>query len=178
MIPNHKSKGRVLTHPNRPTDSRATDESGTADGSGHEQLYFEIGGCVWETSISTPSYRQRGGVERRRQAVFPPPPTDERHCGTVWAARGCQVAAERCKKKEHILGSLHVLTSNFQVRDLAASGSDMVYAQAVYAIVGALALEQGGQVANRVARERILQPIGLKSGLLESAAVRQEHISS
>lgn len=64
------------------------------------------------------------------------------------------------------------------VRDLAASGSDMVYAQAVYAIVGALALEQGGQVANRVARERILQPIGLKSGLLESAAVRQEHISS
>jgi len=87
------------------------------------------------------------------------------------------VAAERCKRKEHILGFLHVLTSNFQVRDLPASGCDMVYAQALYAIVGALALEQGGRVANRVARERILQPIGLKSGLLENAAVQQEHIN-
>lgn len=39
----------------------------------------------------------------------------------------------------------------------------MVYAQALYAIVGALALEQGALVANRVARERILQPMALLS---------------
>lgn len=45
----------------------------------------------------------------------------------------------------------------------------MVYAQALFAIIGALALEQGGLVANRVARERILQPIGLSAGLLEGS---------
>jgi len=54
----------------------------------------------------------------------------------------------------------------------------MVYAQALYAIVGALALEQGGQVANRVARERILQPIGLRSASLEGGPAQQEQISS
>lgn len=54
----------------------------------------------------------------------------------------------------------------------------MVYAQALYAIVGALALEQGGQVANRIARERILQPIGLRSGLLEDNPAQREQISS
>lgn len=37
----------------------------------------------------------------------------------------------------------------------------MVYAQAMLAIVGALALEQGLAVANKVAKERILRPLGL-----------------
>lgn len=41
----------------------------------------------------------------------------------------------------------------------------MVYTQVLYAIVGALALEQGALVANRVARERILQQIALESSL-------------
>lgn len=54
----------------------------------------------------------------------------------------------------------------------------MVYAQALYAIVGALALEQGGQVANRIARERILQPVGLSSRLLEDAPTEQQQINS
>jgi len=54
----------------------------------------------------------------------------------------------------------------------------MVYAQALYAIIGALALEQGGQVANRIARERILQPVGLRSGALEGAQAEPAHIGS
>lgn len=37
----------------------------------------------------------------------------------------------------------------------------MVYAQAVYAIIGALSVEQGALVAGRVARERVLQAVGL-----------------
>lgn len=31
----------------------------------------------------------------------------------------------------------------------------------MYAIIGAIALEKGGQVANKVAQERILAPLGL-----------------
>jgi large subunit ribosomal protein L15 len=38
----------------------------------------------------------------------------------------------------------------------------MVYTQAVFAIIGALALEKGGAVANQVAKERILEPLGMK----------------
>ena len=50
----------------------------------------------------------------------------------------------------------------FQPESLAASGLDMILAQAMYAIVGALALEQGGAVANKISKERILAPMGLR----------------
>ncbi|RMZ83921.1 hypothetical protein DV737_g1507, partial [Chaetothyriales sp. CBS 132003] len=43
----------------------------------------------------------------------------------------------------------------------AASGADMVHAQAIFAIIGALALEKGSAVANEAARARILAPLGL-----------------
>ena len=43
----------------------------------------------------------------------------------------------------------------------AASGADMVHAQAIFAVVGAVALEKGAAVANQIARERILGPLGL-----------------
>lgn len=46
---------------------------------------------------------------------------------------------------------------------LEGSGIESVLAQAVYAIVGALALQRGGEVAGRVARERVLGPLGLKA---------------
>jgi large subunit ribosomal protein L15 len=45
---------------------------------------------------------------------------------------------------------------------LESSGQDVVLAQAVYAIVGAVALQKGGDVAAQVARERVLAPLGLK----------------
>ncbi|KAL1991916.1 hypothetical protein VTN49DRAFT_5224 [Thermomyces lanuginosus] len=45
--------------------------------------------------------------------------------------------------------------------DLTASGLDVVLAHTMYAIIGAIALEKGGQVANKVAQERILSPLGL-----------------
>lgn len=45
---------------------------------------------------------------------------------------------------------------------LESSGRDVVLAQSVYAVVGAVALRKGGDVAGRVARERVLAPLGLK----------------
>ncbi|KAI4188445.1 MAG: hypothetical protein LQ348_003924 [Seirophora lacunosa] len=43
------------------------------------------------------------------------------------------------------------------------SGVDGVLTQALYAIVGAVSLQKGGEVGNRVCRERILGPLGLKA---------------
>lgn len=44
--------------------------------------------------------------------------------------------------------------------DLDASGVDVVLTSTLYAIVGAVAMQQGGEVAGRVAKERILKPLG------------------
>ncbi|EME81901.1 uncharacterized protein MYCFIDRAFT_211491 [Pseudocercospora fijiensis CIRAD86] len=46
--------------------------------------------------------------------------------------------------------------------DLKASGQESVLAHTVFSIVGALAMQQGGEVAARAARERVLQPLGLR----------------
>lgn len=46
-----------------------------------------------------------------------------------------------------------------QPENLNASGYDMVLTQAMYAIVGAIALEQGGATANKVSLERIIRPL-------------------
>ncbi|CAG7928797.1 unnamed protein product [Penicillium olsonii] len=47
--------------------------------------------------------------------------------------------------------------------DLRASGIDLVLSHTLYAIIGAVSLEKGGVVAAQIARERILDPLGLKS---------------
>ncbi|KAL8932895.1 MAG: hypothetical protein Q9211_006069 [Gyalolechia sp. 1 TL-2023] len=43
------------------------------------------------------------------------------------------------------------------------SGVEIILTQALYAIVGAISLEKGGEFANRIARERILAPLGFKA---------------
>ncbi|MCJ1335833.1 hypothetical protein MMC09_001107 [Bachmanniomyces sp. S44760] len=48
-----------------------------------------------------------------------------------------------------------------KAENLKGSGEDLVLAQALYAIVGAIALQKGGEVANKIARDRILRPLGL-----------------
>ena len=45
---------------------------------------------------------------------------------------------------------------------LESSGVDVVLAQTIYAIVGAVALQKGGDVATKLAKERILALLGLK----------------
>ncbi|KAL3445255.1 ribonuclease-III-like-domain-containing protein [Aspergillus insuetus] len=46
--------------------------------------------------------------------------------------------------------------------NLRSSGLELVLAHTMYALVGAIALEKGGLVANQVARERLLAPLGFK----------------
>ena len=46
--------------------------------------------------------------------------------------------------------------------NLQGSGFPVVITQALYAIVGAVALQKGGTVADNVVRERILSPLGLQ----------------
>jgi large subunit ribosomal protein L15 len=50
-----------------------------------------------------------------------------------------------------------------QPEDLRRSGYDLVLAHTLYAIIGAVSLEKGAVVATKLARERILEPLGLKS---------------
>jgi large subunit ribosomal protein L15 len=45
--------------------------------------------------------------------------------------------------------------------NLSGSGIELVMAQAMYAIVGAVSLERGGVVADRIVKERILRQLGL-----------------
>ncbi|CAK1365591.1 hypothetical protein CB0940_09911 [Cercospora beticola] len=46
--------------------------------------------------------------------------------------------------------------------NLKLSGIDAVLAQSIFAIVGAVALQRGGELAARTARERVLAPLGLR----------------
>jgi large subunit ribosomal protein L15 len=47
------------------------------------------------------------------------------------------------------------------VEQLEFSGIKLILAHTMYAIIGAIALQKGGDVAARVARERILKPLGI-----------------
>ena len=46
--------------------------------------------------------------------------------------------------------------------NLQGSGLTIVISQALYAIIGAVALQRGGDVAYTVVRERMLNPLGLQ----------------
>ena len=58
-------------------------------------------------------------------------------------------------------------TDGLQPDNLIASGADVVYSQTLMAVIGALALEQGSAVANRIAKEKILLPLGLRRDMRE-----------
>lgn len=46
--------------------------------------------------------------------------------------------------------------------NLEGSGVNTVLAHTIYSIVGAVAMQKGGELAARTARERVLQPLGLR----------------
>lgn len=54
--------------------------------------------------------------------------------------------------------------SMLQARDLSASGVVGVMNEALYAIIGAIALSKGGEAAANVVREKVLRPLGAYSG--------------
>jgi len=47
-----------------------------------------------------------------------------------------------------------------QADNLQGSGVESVLMTSLYAIVGAVALERGGEVANKVVQDKILAPLG------------------
>ncbi|KAH8805836.1 ribonuclease-III-like-domain-containing protein [Xylogone sp. PMI_703] len=46
-------------------------------------------------------------------------------------------------------------------RDMISSGIDTVMTSTIYAIIGAIALQKGGDMAGQIARERVLKPLGV-----------------
>lgn len=52
-------------------------------------------------------------------------------------------------------------TNNVQPKNLEASGIEVVLTTTMYAVVGAIALQKGGDVAAQVTRDRILKPLGI-----------------
>ena len=51
----------------------------------------------------------------------------------------------------------------FQPYNLVGSGEETILTEALFAIVGAVSLQKGGQAAAKVARDRILSPLGISS---------------
>lgn len=45
--------------------------------------------------------------------------------------------------------------------NLDGSGRDVVYTASLYAILGAVALQKGGEFANHIARDRVLKSLGI-----------------
>ena len=68
----------------------------------------------------------------------------------------CKLCGLRgCRRKVKLMG-------DYQIRNMLGSGQPLVMTQAMYAIVGAVALEKGGKFANEVVRERILERLGMR----------------
>lgn len=58
---------------------------------------------------------------------------------------------------------LHVVSTNLvQADNLHGSGIESVLMTSLYAIVGAVALQQGGEVANKLVQDKILAPLGFE----------------
>jgi large subunit ribosomal protein L15 len=57
-------------------------------------------------------------------------------------------------------GSVRAMTNIEQADNLIGSGIESVLMTSLYAIVGAVALERGGEVANKIVQEKILAPLG------------------
>jgi large subunit ribosomal protein L15 len=57
-------------------------------------------------------------------------------------------------------GYLYSQANELQADNLQGSGFETVLMTSLYAIVGAVALERGGEVANKVVQEKILAPLG------------------
>jgi large subunit ribosomal protein L15 len=65
---------------------------------------------------------------------------------------------ERCKNFRF---NVEARADNEQIHHLNASGLELILAHTMYAVIGAIALQRGGEVAARVAREKILKPLGI-----------------
>jgi len=53
------------------------------------------------------------------------------------------------------------LVNMIQIDNLDRSGIDVVLTSSLYAIIGAIGLEKGMDVANQVTKDKILKPLGI-----------------
>jgi len=53
------------------------------------------------------------------------------------------------------------LFNKIQIENLDRSGVDVVLTSSLYAVIGAIGLEKGMDVANQVTRDKILKPLGI-----------------
>lgn len=65
---------------------------------------------------------------------------------------------KKCKLFPH---NLNCMSNSYQIHKMDSSGVDVVLTTSLYAIIGAIALQKGGDVAARVAREKVLKPLGI-----------------
>ena len=66
--------------------------------------------------------------------------------------------AEKCKIA---VGLCDYDIDDLQIAHLTASGIEVVLTTSLYAIIGAIALQKGGDVATKVTRDKILKPMGI-----------------
>ena len=87
------------------------------------------------------------------------PQTDCESCRRLRLTGGDEMGPQERKLTTPLFQVLKLMI--LQPESPAASGADMVHAQAIFAIIGAISLEKGSAVANQVSRDRILGPLGL-----------------
>lgn len=60
-----------------------------------------------------------------------------------------------------MLNADSTVTDLLQPMNMRGSGQDVVMSSTIFAIIGAIALQKGGDVAAQYARERVLLPLGI-----------------
>ncbi|KAM5444792.1 hypothetical protein MferCBS31731_000247 [Microsporum ferrugineum] len=91
------------------------------------------------------------------------------------ALRGLEVLSQDTRSRLTGRREMAALARHYGINDvmrwvprkqhnLTESGVDTIYTHAMYAIVGAIALENGSKVANEIVRDRILKPLGFQLG--------------
>ncbi|KAF3479763.1 RNase III domain-containing protein [Arthroderma uncinatum] len=88
------------------------------------------------------------------------------------ALRGLEVLSQTTRSQLTRRKEMSALARHYGISDvlrwlprkenLTESGVDTVYTHAMYAVIGAVALENGSKVANEITREKILKPLGFK----------------
>ena len=105
-----------------------------------------------------PALEGLGGLHEKTRDVM----IDKRNVAQLALQYGIDKLVRWKPKKACILLPRIGIVANLglaQITRLENSGQDVVCAQALYAIIGAIALQKGGEVANRLTRERVLTPL-------------------
>jgi len=113
---------------------------------------------VWTQTIPTPRLEWAARLDRRGRESGLEQDTASTDSRAISSGQGHTVDTQE--------GMLEPLqhpspqADELQADNLQGSGFETVLMTSLYAIVGAVALERGGEVANKVVQEKILAPLG------------------